>query len=726
MEEQEEERVREQASPETSEEEEEEEDIRSEPGDTTDGENEVIFYWEGLKVGVMTYPSPLRLQCMLFIIGHLFWEGMQREDITIPGLALLPRSIRIKLLLLLPAVDLPQLEGTLVTRDISMEEIWETLYRERMPWDKKEENKNYVLGFETPTELKESKLMDSISWKEAYFNTVFCFIQMYQLVSSKLARESCECVYDHFLQDLLFSLGPNTTDLYECFDRKKTLSLHFVTRCVPTCSCLTPVRHSSKFANPAVSPRRYYDRREYPIWDVVLAMAKNKISLKHVILSPVHLSEMVIFFNDERGLKDISKCLFSVESISVYQSGKYYIYDKLETRKCLETALDIIFIQNKCSIKSAMVQDNFDLVLSHLSGSPESNLKKFELRFELDKELVDVVETTGNFPYNRVKYVKLIKSLPLLLNQVFQRHQVLETFTLIISSDYDFGKCIFMDSEIIRYIGELLYRPTFRELVFNSYYLRSQVSFDIVYTLFSHFFSSPYPVNVTLSLSCPQFDALLEPLPVNSEQASSKCLNLQNCELSSNLVSLLPQYLVLKSLELEQNKLNIVSSFANLQSIKVDSFTLSLSEMITQDSISDICSLFRIVTANEWILSVHIDDNDQDTFDRFLCALSGIKGSLTSFELQNYHLNSWNNALSLFDSLFKTLSPSDAPYFKLALDEHYFTKDLAVAMLSLWRSLGVEKLKRIVIECPKGKKELGFEDMLSEMAIKIELAKDYD
>ncbi|XP_019853993.1 PREDICTED: uncharacterized protein LOC109583190 [Amphimedon queenslandica] len=724
MEEQEE-RAREEVSPETSEEE-EEEDIPSEPGDTTDGENEVIFYWESLKNGVMTHPAPLRLQCMLFIIGHLFWESLPREDITIPSLALLPRSIRVKLLLLLPAVDVLQLDGTPVTRDISMDEIWETLYRERMPWDKKEENKNYALGFETPTELKESKLIESVNWKEAYFNTAFCFNQMYQSVSSKLARKGCECVYDHFLQDLLFSLGPNTTDLYECFDKKKTLSLHYVARCVPTCSTLTPVRHGSKFSNPAVSPRRYHGGREYPIWDVVLAMAKYEISLKHVILSPVHLSEMIIFFDDERCLKDISKCLFSVESISVYRSAKYYVHDKLKTRKCLESALDIIFVQNKCSIKSAMVQDNFDLVLPHLNSSPESNLKKFELQFELDKESANVIKTTGNFPYNRVKYVNLIKSLPLLLNQVLQRHQELEAFTLIMSSDYDFGKCIFIDSEIFRNIGELLYRPTFRELVFNSYYFRSQVSFDIVCTLFSHFFSSPYPVNVILSLSCPQFDPLPDPLPVNSEQASSKSLNLQNCNLSSNLVSFLPQHLVLKSLKLEHDNLNIVSSFANLQSIKVDSFTLFLYEMITQDSISDICSLFRIVTANEWILSVRIDDDNQDTFDRFLFALSGIKGSLTSFEWYNYHLSSWNNALSLFDSLFKRLSSSKAPYFRLALNEDYFTKDLAVAVLSLWRSLEVEKLKKIVIECPKGKKELGFEDILSEMTIEIELAKDYN
>ena len=72
-------------------------------------------------------PVPLLIQCLLYLIGNLFDD----DDKPIPGLALLPRSIRIKLLLLLPAVDVHKLEGTSVTADILMDEIWETLYKER-------------------------------------------------------------------------------------------------------------------------------------------------------------------------------------------------------------------------------------------------------------------------------------------------------------------------------------------------------------------------------------------------------------------------------------------------------------------------------------------------------------------------------------------------------------------------------------------------------------------
>ena len=51
--------------------EEEEDSPRSEHGDTTDGENEVIYYWERLRGGVMSHPASLQLQCLLFATSGL-------------------------------------------------------------------------------------------------------------------------------------------------------------------------------------------------------------------------------------------------------------------------------------------------------------------------------------------------------------------------------------------------------------------------------------------------------------------------------------------------------------------------------------------------------------------------------------------------------------------------------------------------------------------------------
>ena len=100
-------------------------------------------------------PVPLLMQCLLYLIGNLFDD----DDKPIPGLALLPRSIRIKLLLLLPAVDVHKLEGTSVTSDILMDEIWETLYKERTC------NKCWPLN-------KYIYLL-SFSWKDLYFSYMF-------------------------------------------------------------------------------------------------------------------------------------------------------------------------------------------------------------------------------------------------------------------------------------------------------------------------------------------------------------------------------------------------------------------------------------------------------------------------------------------------------------------------------------------------------------------------
>ena len=60
--------------------EESEEEIYSEHGSTTDAENEEINYWA---TGILPFPAPLRLQSLLFIIGHLDEYGNE-------SLALLP------------------------------------------------------------------------------------------------------------------------------------------------------------------------------------------------------------------------------------------------------------------------------------------------------------------------------------------------------------------------------------------------------------------------------------------------------------------------------------------------------------------------------------------------------------------------------------------------------------------------------------------------------------
>ena len=74
--------------------------------------------------GVISYSDLLQLQCLLYTVGDI-------DEIPSTTLALLPCHIRHKLLLLLPVVDVCKLEETLVTADLPMNEIWQTLYKNK-------------------------------------------------------------------------------------------------------------------------------------------------------------------------------------------------------------------------------------------------------------------------------------------------------------------------------------------------------------------------------------------------------------------------------------------------------------------------------------------------------------------------------------------------------------------------------------------------------------------
>uniref|UniRef100_A0A1X7TGL0 F-box domain-containing protein n=1 Tax=Amphimedon queenslandica TaxID=400682 RepID=A0A1X7TGL0_AMPQE len=102
----------------------------------------------------------LQIQCLLYLVGNLFDD----DDKPISGLALLPRSIRIKLLLLLPAVDVHKLEGTSVTADILMDEIWETLYKERIC-----ERSDCRLSLD----VNHYNYTSLFSWKDLFFSYIF-------------------------------------------------------------------------------------------------------------------------------------------------------------------------------------------------------------------------------------------------------------------------------------------------------------------------------------------------------------------------------------------------------------------------------------------------------------------------------------------------------------------------------------------------------------------------
>ena len=397
-----------------SDEEEYDEDYaRSEHGDTTEAENEIVFYWEGLRSGVMSHPVRLQVQCLLYIIGHISFDanaigvGSQtglplnggitsllpsgssifinnaRRYLPPNSLGLLPRFIRIKLLLLLPAVDVAKLEGTPVTSGISMNEIWETICKERLPLHKKKDIEREIGSTIGTLEDLREEGVESVSWKEAYFNIVFLFSQLFYNHMMSLEDDECGCVYNHFLPDLFYSMDtfysdPFSSELYQCFNEESSSSIHEVYRCAHKCPRLTPGRYYNMYPDPS-SPQRRECEYNMSLWDVVYKLADCNVSLKHLHMSSVHFKEITSSLNNVDFIDRFSKLLTSVEAITVHLC--YLKEDKFQ--QSMKKIFDIIFVQKKCPIRYVNVPDeDFKVIYPFLMESPHCNLKQLELTIE--------------------------------------------------------------------------------------------------------------------------------------------------------------------------------------------------------------------------------------------------------------------------------------------------------------------------------------------------------
>ena len=220
---------------ETSSIEESEEEICSEYGSTTDAENEEINYWA---TGILPFPAPLRLQSLLFIIGHLDEYGNE-------SLALLPPRTRQTLLLNLPVIDVCKLEGSGVTEGIDMEEIWKTLYYNRLPT----RQKKYEGLLLTVDDMQE------LTWKDCYFGSLFRFKY------TDGSDNDCRCIYGrHFHQDLLYGMyiRNGTLEVQECFG-PRSRSCFGVETYARGCCHLTPVRYKYFFPDQRSCALGRYD-----------------------------------------------------------------------------------------------------------------------------------------------------------------------------------------------------------------------------------------------------------------------------------------------------------------------------------------------------------------------------------------------------------------------------------------------------------------------------------
>ena len=74
----------------------------------------------------MAKPTSLEQQCFLHVLQHL-------EKFPVGHLSLLPLGVRQRLLLIAPVADVFQLEHTMFVKGIDMDEVWKTVYEQRLP-----------------------------------------------------------------------------------------------------------------------------------------------------------------------------------------------------------------------------------------------------------------------------------------------------------------------------------------------------------------------------------------------------------------------------------------------------------------------------------------------------------------------------------------------------------------------------------------------------------------
>ena len=659
--------------------------------------------WNITRSGVLSYPVSLQTQCLLFLIGNLF-----HNDKPISGLALLPRPIRIKLLLLLPAIDVCKLETTPFTCDIPMNEIWERLYKERVPLKKFHYYKNTFNMVESPVIWKERNRLD-LSWKDMYFITVFS-CEQYHYCSS---HESVSCKCQYFLSlDLLYSVYALTNDsnkesvIHQSFPNESGLKIiHNLYQYCHPCQCtprFVPGFNFKRFVAPSITAKIDYKLAVIPYWDVIGVLIDHQVPLKHVTISPAHIK--TITDNMAPQVTDrLVKLFSSLESIEICSCH-------VDSTVKLDEFLDLIFDANECQIKSAVIRDHIDIVSPFFSKCKESHhLKKLEVSLDV-KEFSKTSKLDTNRPCTT--------NASELIDRILQYQKGLEEFD-----------CHFTDRnfhfENIHHLGflnsvtELFYRPGFRVLSFDKDGFYGDILFESVLDLLSHFFLSPYPLTLSLSLRFSHYNnyqTQTAELPVYKEQ-KEKCLSFSNCGYFPYSSSILPQVLVLKSLQIKENAWAHVQNFTCLQSIMVHSFILSIRETTTAANVHYLCSILNTVQAKEWDLSI-IMNNEERLAERFIKLLQEILVGAEMLLLRTHGVHWLEEEVvsQVFETIFHSISTSKAnPYFELGLPSSSLNSIVTEIAFKEWRKCGSTKLKKITIF---GEINKSFAT-LSEMAVEV-------
>ena len=570
--------------------EESEEEAHSEHGATTDAENEEIDYWERLKRGILPFPAPLRLQSLLFIIGHL--DQYRNET-----LALLPPRTRLELLLNLPVIDVCRLEGSGVTEDIDMEEVWKTFYYNRLPTHQK----TFEKFLKTVDDNEE---MDS--WKDCYFTSLYDL----RLQQQNFYDDDCNCFYGrHLQQDLLYGMYSynGTLEVQECFG-SLTRSCFGVETCARHCSRLTPWRYYRQYLDPRSIAVRTYDRSPPTAIYATIPILVEKCKFEAKEFRATH-RVLTRYFDDECFTDDYfhywKLFLGSVRHLSV-------AHDKEQFHPGWKCILDAIFCSSNCKLSKLYIHvyrvprfygcSGYDevnqwmaLLVPYLSPTPGPDTLAVPYAYLREVHIVGAIQSAAD-AFNT----------SLILN-----HQnALEVVAI------DNCNCFTSetpDAHLPLALITFLKKPSFKELNLCD----TKVPTSLALKLLHEFFSSQSANHQKLCFNQVKImpDKAAEIISIPRPVAvGSRSLEIVECELQPEIASVFPSSMSFRKLTIDtgyKQRNAIFDLFSHVKSLKVEK--MSLSVCTSNENSKAVVNLLNLVETRNWSLHFHFDLSSQKT-----------------------------------------------------------------------------------------------------------------
>ena len=138
----------------------------------------------------------LKHQAILYVVGHL-------EEFSPQSLSLLPVAVRKEILLIIPVVDVQQLESTEFMKEIDLNEIWRSIYEMRVP----KNMQTALLDLLKRQEIDRACL--DLSWKEKLL--LCCFDSA---TASKFYRQANKVMY--LFEIIMFCVNKTDFTYFEC------------------------------------------------------------------------------------------------------------------------------------------------------------------------------------------------------------------------------------------------------------------------------------------------------------------------------------------------------------------------------------------------------------------------------------------------------------------------------------------------------------------------------